>query len=257
MKAAEAFTLANLERPRDDPRLTRDFSVDLALLGLPGVREGARLLDVGCGAGRHEIAAARLPISTVGCDLSRADLALGRFFVHESTGNPERVEWLQGSGARLPFATAAFDAAICSETLEHVLDDERVLRELRRVVRGGGRLGISVPAYGPERLLWHLSPRVSRTPGGHIRIYRRAELLAKLRAAGWQPYAVRHRHAFESIYWLLGAVCGGGDPPPRPARAWRKLLISRRIGQAPWFDRVERLFARPFGKSLVIYARAA
>jgi hypothetical protein len=67
---------------------------------------------------------------------------------------------------------------------------------------------------------------------------------------------VRYRHAFESIYWRLGAVCGGGDPPPLAARAWRKLLVSR-VGQTRWFDRVERAFARRLAKSLVIYARAA
>lgn len=248
--------IAALRRPADDPRLERVFSIDLALLGLPGLTASARLLDVGCGAGRHEIAAARLPIATVGCDINRKDLALGRYFVHESPGIARRVEWLQGSGTHLPFASAAFDAVICSETLEHVADDERVLRELHRVVRSGGRLGVSVPAAGTERLLWRLAPQVRQAPGGHLRIYRQAELLAKLRATGWQPYAVRHRHAFESIYWLLGAVCGGGEPPPRPARAWRKLLISR-AGRMRWFDRFERVFARRFGKSLVIYARAA
>lgn len=230
--------------------------MDLALLGLPGQSGGARLLDVGCGAGRHEIAAARLPITTVGCDINRKDLSLGRFFVHESTGDEKRVGWLQGSGAALPFAAEAFDAAVCSETLEHVADDERVLRELRRVVRTGGTLGVSVPAARTERWLWQLSSKVYLSPGGHLRIYQRAELLAKLKATGWQPYAVRYRHAFESIYWLLGAVCGGGDPPPFPARAWRKLLVSR-VGRTRWFDRLERAFARQLGKSLVIYACAA
>lgn len=247
---------ARLTRPLDNPRLERVFSVDLSLLGLPGPTECARLLDVGCGAGRHELAAARSPIATVGCDINRKDLALGRFFVHESPGDASRVGWVQASGASLPFGTATFDAVICSETLEHVPDDERVLRELRRVVRPGGSVGISVPASRTERLMWRLSPRVSQTPGGHLRIYQRAELLAKLRATGWQPYAVRYRHAFESVYWLLGAVCGGGEPPPFPARMWRKLLTSR-LGGTRWFDRLERVFARSFGKSLVIYARAA
>lgn len=256
MTVSAQFCVANLGVPADDPRLERVLSIDVGLLGLPCPTGTVRMLDVGCGAGRHEIAAARLLVETVGCDISRKDLSLGRFFVHESMGDEKRVRWLQGSGARLTFRTASFDAAICSETLEHVTDDEQVLRELRRVVRAGGRLGISVPAAGTERLLWRLSPQVHLAPGGHLRIYQRAELLAKLRAAGWQPDAGRHRHAFESAYWLLGAVCGGGDPPPWPARTWRKLLISR-VGRTRWFDRIERLLARGFGKSLVVYARAA
>jgi SAM-dependent methyltransferase len=246
-----------LATPRDDPRLDRVFSIDLALLGLGESTAGARLLDVGCGAGRHELAAAKLPIATSACDIEAKELRLGRFFVGEGDGDAQRVGWVQGTGICLPFRDDAFDAAICSETLEHVPNDVGVLRELRRVMQEGGTLAVSVPATRVESWMWKLSWEVSHTPGGHIRIYERGELLTKLRAAGWQPYAIRHRHAFESVYWLLGAVFGGGNPPPAPARMWRKLITSRRIGPSRWFDRAERLFARPFGKSIVIYARAA
>lgn len=246
-----------LASPHDNPRLDRVFSVDLALLGLGASAAGAKLLDVGCGAGRHELAAAKLSIATTACDIDAKELRLGRFFVGEGGGDPQRVGWVQGSGTRLPFGDDAFDAAICSETLEHVPDDMGVLRELRRVVREGGALAVSVPARRVESWMWKLSWEVSHTPGGHIRIYQRGELLTKLRAAGWHPYAIRHRHAFESVYWLLGAVFGGGNPPPAPARAWRKLITSRHIGQSRWFDRAERLFARAAGKSIVIYARAS
>jgi SAM-dependent methyltransferase len=250
---------AVLASPVDDASLERAFSVDLALLGLSEPSPGARLLDLGCGAGRHVLAAARLPITTFACDLSRSDIRDGRFFVGEDArdqARPGQIAWLQADGGRLPLPGATFDALICSETLEHVWDDRAVLRELRRVGRTGARLAVSVPACRPEWLLWMLSWKVTHTPGGHLRIYRLRDLRMKLREAGWEPYAQRRRHAFETVYWLLGAVAGGGDPPPRAARAWRRLTNPSGARAARLAARVERWLDPLFSKSIVVYARA-
>jgi len=248
-----------LDVPRDDPRLDRLCTVDLQLLGLSERTAAARLLDVGCGAGRHELAAARLPISTIACDLNHGDLRDGRFFVGEDCKGaswPGTVAWVRGTALDLPLATASVDAAICSETLEHMDDDLGVLRELRRVVRHGGTLAVSVPAYAVEFALWQLSWAVTHSPGGHVRIYRQGEVLAKLHAAGWEPYAVRRRHALESIYWLLGALGGGSTPPCAPARAWRRLTNSRAVRVSRSWDRAERSLSWVAAKSLTVYARA-
>lgn len=257
--ARTAAACTRLARPADAPLLDRVFTIDLRLLGLTAANGGATLLDLGCGAGRHELAAARLPIRAIACDLMRQDLRDGRFFVGEDAkglAHPGTVECIQGTGLSLPLAAASVDAAICSETLEHVEDDMGALRELRRVVRTGGTLAVSVPAWVVEFALWQLSWEVTHTPGGHIRIYRQDELLAKLRATGWRPYAVRRRHAFESIYWLLRAPGGGGDPPCRPARAWRKLTNSPHVRGSHTWDGVERALSRVLPKSIAIYARA-
>jgi len=248
-----------LVRPRDSGRLDRVYTIDIGLLGLSGETPGARLLDLGCGAGRHELATASLPLTSVACDQSRNNLADGRFFVDEDARSGEhrgRTTWVQATGYGLPFRDRAFDAAICSEMLEHVEDDLSVLRELHRVVKPGGTLGVSVPAHLVERMLWQLSWEVSHTPGGHIRIYRKAELLERLRQTGWLPYAVRYRHAFDSIYWLLGAAGGGRTPPWRPARMWRSFTNSPKVRTSRRWDAVERRLSRRFGKSLAIYARS-
>jgi ubiquinone/menaquinone biosynthesis C-methylase UbiE len=235
------------------------FTVDPRLLGLDAASCGARVLDVGCGAGRHELALAALPLRVIACDLDRKSLNDGRFFVLEDAKrapHPGAVAWVQADGSRLPFRNASFDALVCSETLEHVTDDLAVLGELRRVGRAGATLAVSVPAYLVEFLLWQISWDVTHTPGGHLRLYHKAQLLDALRAAGWRPYAVRYRHAFESVYWLLGTLGGGGTPPNRVARWWRRLLDRPAIDRSRLFDCAERLLARPLGKSLVVYARA-
>ncbi len=248
--SARGFLVA----PKDDPALSRAHSIDLRLLGFSEETAGARLLDVGCGAGRHELAARELPISVSACDIDSKTLNTGRFFLGESDGAPAgRTHWLKASGLTLPFSDGCFDAAICSETLEHVEDDLGALRELRRSVREAGCLAVSVPAFVPELALWTLSWEVTHAPGGHIRIYHRAQILRKMRMTGWRPYAVRYRHAFESVYWLLGALAGGGEPPRCPARVWRKLVNGE---PASLIDGLERSLARGLGKSIIVYAVA-
>lgn len=248
MTAAAARATA----PFDDRTLSRVHTIDPALLGLHRAA-GALVLDAGCGAGRHELALAPLAVEVVACDLDRESLRRGRFFAGQVPDAAAEMAWVLADGARLPFADESFDAVICAEMLEHVWDDMGLLRELRRVTRPNGRIAVSVPAYWPELLLWALSWRVTHIPGGHLRIYHRRQLLQKLRACGWRPYAVRRRHAFESVYWTLGAVFGGGEPAPLPARVWRRLVNGRPAGL---IDRCERALA-PFGKSLVVYARAS
>ncbi len=258
--AGEPQDRPDLSHPHDDAGLDRVYSIDVGLLGLSERTAGARLADVGCGPGRHELATARLPITTVACDLSWADLRAGRYFVGEDRKGgrwPGTVTWVRGAASSLPLADGSLDAAICSETLEHIEDDVGVLKELRRVVRNGGTLAVSVPAHAVEFVLWQLSWEVTHTRGGHIRIYRQEELLAKLRATGWEPYAVRRRHAFESVYWLLAAAGGRIGAPGAPARAWRRITNSRGVRNSGVWNGLERWLSRWVGKSLVVYARAA
>jgi SAM-dependent methyltransferase len=246
---------AALSLPRDDPRLGRAFTVDPRLLGLDADTACARVLDLGAGAGRHEQATMRLPVTTVACDIDWGDLRDGRYFVDEAArehGQRGPVEWVQGSGFALPFRDGTFDAVVCSETLEHVFDDMAMLRELRRVTRRGGRLAVSVPAYWPELVMWACAWAVTHTEGGHIRLYRRAELLAKLRRCGWRPYAVRHRHSAETLNWGLGAIEHSG----RSSRLVRRVIDSRWYQRSRLADLADQGLARVLGKSLVVYATA-
>ena len=74
--------------------------------------------------------------------------------------------------------------------MEHIPDDKGVLAEMVRVLRPGGRIAVTVPRYGPEKVCWALSDAYHEVEGGHIRIYRADELLGKMREAGLR--AVRH-----------------------------------------------------------------
>src|SRR5690606_25786597 len=98
------------------------------------------LLDVPCGRGfyveRYQHLAPAMRV--VGVELDGAIVRLARAAVPDAALACAAIE-------HLPFPTDTFDAAICSEVLEHVRDDADALGEIRRVVRPGGTIAITVP----------------------------------------------------------------------------------------------------------------
>ncbi len=100
---------------------------------------GARVIDCGCGAGGYVRALRGLGIDAVGVEHSADKVA-----EYQAAGvEPERVE--QGDLEALRFADASFEVALLNEVLEHVPDEARALREIRRVLVPGGRLIVFSP----------------------------------------------------------------------------------------------------------------
>jgi demethylmenaquinone methyltransferase/2-methoxy-6-polyprenyl-1,4-benzoquinol methylase len=99
------------------------------------VRPGDRVLDACCGTGDLALADERAGGRVVGLDFSERMLERAR---RKST----TVEWTRGDLLELPFEDESFDAATVGFGVRNVADLERSLRELRRVLRPGGRLGI-------------------------------------------------------------------------------------------------------------------
>lgn len=109
-----------------------------------GVREGQRVLDVGCGTGEQvRILARQVGPSgrVVGLDLSPRMLAVAEAKVAASPW-AGRVELRQGDALCLPFPDGDFDAVTCAFALRNVADLDAALREMCRVLRPGGRVTI-------------------------------------------------------------------------------------------------------------------
>jgi ubiquinone/menaquinone biosynthesis C-methylase UbiE len=140
--AATARELAaRLERRAraDDEVEARD-----AYLGLLGIADGQRVLDVGCGSGAVTRAIARRVGDrgvAVGLDPSPALLDVARELAREACLG-DRIELYEGSALRLPFPDRSFDAVLCATVLSHVPGGEAAIPELVRVLRPGGRLGV-------------------------------------------------------------------------------------------------------------------
>ena len=99
------------------------------------VRDGDRVLDACCGTGDLAVAAARGGGQVTGLDFSERMLERARRKAPE-------VEWVAGDLLALPFADESYDAATVGFGVRNVEDLGRAVRELRRVLRPGGRLGI-------------------------------------------------------------------------------------------------------------------
>jgi SAM-dependent methyltransferase len=223
------------------------------------VRAGDRVLDLGCGGGRHAFEVYRRGADVVAFDLDPGELApvtamFGGMRAEGEVSPSAGALAVSGDATSMPFGDGAFDRVIAAEVLEHILDDQRAMNELARVLRPGGLAAITVPAFLPERICWALSSEYYDTPGGHVRIYTRAELEAKLARAGLSPLWHHHAHGLHSPYWWLKCAVGVHDDKHRLASAYHKLLVWD-IMRRPAVTRLaERALNPLIGKSLVVYA---
>jgi SAM-dependent methyltransferase len=161
---------------------------------------------------------------------------------------------VSGDATSMPFGDGAFDRVIAAEVLEHILDDQQAMNELARVLRPGGLAAVTVPAFLPERICWGLSSEYHDTPGGHVRIYTRVELEAKLARAGLTALWHHHAHGLHSPYWWLKCAVGVRNDKHRLAAAYHRLLVWD-IMRRPAATRIaERALNPLIGKSLVVYA---
>jgi len=235
------------------------LTVDFERLGLA---PGERLLDLGSGGGRHAFEAMRRGARVTALDYSASDLkdvaAVAGGMLE--AGEASYDQWsgvVNGDALDLPFPDAAFDRVIVSEVLEHIWDDERVISELVRVLRPGGRLAVTVPTRFPERVSWAINYRYHDTPGGHVRIYRQHELEGKLEQAGVWLRGSHHAHALHSPYWWLKCAVGVDDTDAWPVRKYHDFLVWQIERRPSWLNTVDRTLNPMIGKSLVVYTQKA
>jgi len=233
------------------------LTIDFSKLDLP---PGSWVLDAGCGPGRHLSEAFRLRgVNVIGVDLKYDDLITAR--------NTLRVmahEGEDGGGAsgvsisditKLPFPNEVFACVICSEVLEHIPEDSKAIAEIVRVLKTGKSLAVSVPRYLPERICWALSESYHTEPGGHVRIYKKKELVNMLEAAGTRYVSAGKAHALHSPYWWLKCLVGHKNDTSWIVRAYHKFLVWD-IVKRPLFTRILEKILRPFiSKSIVVYLR--
>jgi SAM-dependent methyltransferase len=215
-RAHEWGTAPEFVGPRHE--LRERLLLDLFLAATPG----PRVLDAGAGQGTMSLHLQRLGFEVTSSDVSDAAVEILR---ERLAGDVQHADL-----TALPFSDGEFDGALLGEVLEHVEGDREALSEVRRVLRPGGVLALSVPAnpalFGP-----------SDEWAGHVRRYTRRALLAACTDAGltvhrclaWGfPFSrLYHRHVYERYLDRRGPSRPGGRHRPLVAAVGALLQIDR------------------------------
>lgn len=219
---------------------------------------GKKVIDVGCGAGRHSFEAYRRGANVIAFDQDAAELAdvdtlLQAMGQAGEAPASAKAQVVVGDALALPYPDGTFDCVIASEILEHIPDDDTAIAELIRVLKPGGKLAVTVPRWLPERICWLLSDEYHANEGGHIRIYKADELQAKLVGGGLTFTHSHHAHALHSPFWWLKCAVGVDKPEHPAVKAYHKLLVWDMMSQ-PALTRVAESALNPLvGKSVALY----
>jgi SAM-dependent methyltransferase len=231
-------------------------TIDFDLMGL---KSGDQVLDIGCGEGRHSWEVCRLRDCSVhAVDIEPSSLEKAKWvlvFMDQQRESNGRWHVIRGDAMSLSFKDASFDKIICSETLEHIPDDQRGISELVRVLKDDGVLAVSVPTYLTEAICWKLSKGYHNQPGGHVRKYKAKELAASLRQNNLTIYAVRHKHGLHSFYWMLRCIFGINNKKSLIPSLYHKFLVWDMKTRTGPIRLLDSLFNRFLSKSVVIYMR--
>ncbi|HXK32720.1 MAG TPA: class I SAM-dependent methyltransferase [Dehalococcoidia bacterium] len=222
------------------------------------IRGDERVLDLGCGNGRHTIEAARYGGRIVGLEYSRDDLVAAKFMYDDARRKGELrgvADFVLADANHMPFKDGAFDKSFCTEVFEHIPDDRRAMREFVRVTKPAADVVVSVPAYWPERAFWALSWDYWHSPGGHVRWYRPGELRGLLEEHGVEIAFERRRHAAQSLYWFLRCVFGLPNENFPPVRFTWKLINWHHNRRIKLLERIEATANLVIGKDLILYGR--
>ncbi len=156
---------------------------------LADVIAGQRVIDLGCGDGHFSAALVGAGMSVVGVDAAEEALRRAR------TRVPEAEFVHSEEGAPLPFADSSFDFVWCGETLEHVVDVQLLLGEVRRVLVTGAMLLATTPnqarlVVAREALAGRPLERRFDPRADHLRFFTARTLRELLSGAGFDQVSV-------------------------------------------------------------------
>ena len=203
MTASDYDDFANAYSAENESNLFNAYYERPAMLGLAGEVAGRRILNAGCGSGPSAAIRARGAVVT-GIDVSAAMVDLARRRLGEDAD--VRVADL---GAPLPFADAEFDDVVASLVLHYLEAWAGPLSELRRGLRPGGRLMVSV-----------------NHPSAYAIVYPEADYFAVTQYSEdytfdgqvtWLTFWHRPLHAMTDAFTAAGfRIAAVSEPPPAP-----------------------------------------
>lgn len=164
------------------PQFTDRESLD-ALVALTAACETDSSLDVACGAGVVACHFAARVQQAAGIDITPAMLDQAR--LRQAGAGLDNVEWYCGDVNALPFADATFSIVTSRYAIHHLLEPARVLKEMARVCRPGGRIAIADICLPDETVDAALYNRIeTMNDASHARALTESDWLRESRVAG-------------------------------------------------------------------------
>ncbi len=215
-----------------------------------------KILDIGCGQGRHCFGAyMQANLDVFGIDMGKEDVkkAKENFDQFDEDLGKKSCNFLVGNAKKLPFAENTFDHVVCSEVLEHIIDFESALKEIKRVLKPNGTFALSVPKFFPEWICWKLSRDYQNEPGGHVRIFKYKELKNSVKSLGF-AFKKRHwAHALHSPYWWMQCLFWNTKEKSYLIKLYHSFLVWD-MTKNPLLTRLLESLLQPLiGKSVVMY----
>lgn len=192
-----------------------------------------KVLDFGCGAGSFINYLAKKDRDSLffGVDIDKS-------IINRAKKNKlyDNEKFFLSDGDRLPFDDDFFDEVYCYEVLEHVKELDKVLKDIKRVIKKGGVLRVSVPLRKSEMELIKYNPDYPEQIG-HRRFFSKDKLREELKNAGFKVKSHTTCNAIEHLYWKHVFSRGGkivnqlGEVDKRAAKWMRisSLAFSREL----------------------------
>jgi ubiquinone/menaquinone biosynthesis C-methylase UbiE len=174
------------------------------LIELAELRPGEDVVDVACGTG----VVTRLAAQRIGDGGAAAgvDVNPGMLQVARSVAGDTAIEWHEASAEALPLGDATFDVALCQMGLQFFPDRPGALREMRRVVRPGGRIILNVPGPTPpplavleQALRRHIGPAAGGFVATVFSLHDTDEVRTLLEGAGFTEVQARSQRKTLSL----------------------------------------------------------
>jgi len=218
----------------------------------------SRVLDLGCGAGQFTIPMLENGYRCVCVDLDAPRLGEVAAACAEK-GLPSSA--LRADATRLPCQTASFDSVVCREMIEHIRDPGRVIDEIHRILKPGGRLCVTVPSAHTERYFQWVDSRWLEM-AGHVNVFTRGSMRALLEAHGFRVVEIRGRNCFYAFFWFIHTLAGTthdgtGRIQDHFRLAQRVFSAWHRLGSGRLKRAIERVGNLLVPKSYVYYCERA
>ncbi len=190
----------------------RGHKATLELAGLLGLSATSRVLDIGSGLGGP----ARALAETYGCHVTGIDLTAA--FCAAATalsgwvGLSDRVDFVEGDATALPFADAAFDAALTIHVAMNIAAKDRMYAEARRVLKPGGRFVVYDVLQGEGGAVLYPVPWAREASISHLATPE--AMPALLAGAGFRVLDVRDSTEESHLWFEQMAARGAGPAAP-------------------------------------------